>query len=551
MPMLYEAVAAELKRRDVSAAFGLLGEDIVSLGAELDRVGISYYAARHEATAVQMADGYARASGRLGVALISRGPGFTNALTSIAIAARARSRVLIITTEPDPALRGKPYSKWVDQPLLLDGIEADGVTLLDAETAAADFAAICDAVACRGPIVASFRGDVLDRPAGSSPTGLTLDATPPPQPDPEEITYLADLLSESWAFRHPLILAGRGAVHSGAGPELVRIGRSCGALLGTTLMAESLFAGEDFEIGVCGSLANDLANEVLQEADAVLAFGASLNTFTTLKGSMFPKAKVFQIDADAAASERSSVPVDLFMHADAGLAARALADELERRSHHAVGFRSEEIARKIATHSERPIDDEGQPGAVDPRIVAQRLEEMLPREKVLIPDGGYAPFLASRELSVTRARDALVPMQFYSIGISLGFALGAAIANPDRPTVCVVGDAGLLMQLAEIETAARYGLKLLVLVANDSALGSEIHVLRHFGLPDEIARHTTPSFEDVGKALGCGGFTIRDLADVDQLAERVAALDGPLVVDILSTTLPSEGAVTPSMAATT
>ena len=215
MSRVYEAVVAELQRRGVEAVFGLLGEDVVKLGAEVDQSAIDFYTVRHEGTAVAMADGYWRACGRMGVALISRGPGLTNALTAIATAVKAQSRVLVITGDSDPGIRGTVYSKWIDQTMLLAGLDAAFVTLDDPLTAASDFAAACDYAATRGAIVASFRGDTLNQLAGAEQGGWSApEVHVPDAPDPDEITYVVDAVRET--FQRPIILAGQGAVASGA-----------------------------------------------------------------------------------------------------------------------------------------------------------------------------------------------------------------------------------------------------------------------------------------------------------------------------------------------
>ena len=220
-------------------------------------------------------------------------------------------------------------------------------------------------------------------------------------------------------------------------------------------------------------------------------------------------------------------------YGDAALVARMLADELERREDDAVGFRSDSYSEKIEIGTRQPVVDHGAPGSLDPRVVMQRLDPILPRQKTIIVDSGHHMMFSIEYLSVDRPEDLILPLEFYSIGNATGIALGAAVARPDQLTVYAAGDAGLMMFLGELETAARYGLRLLVLVTNDSGIGAELHLLRQWGLPDDVCLTSTPSFESVGEALGADGVTIRDITDLDALRGRVAALSRPLVVDIL------------------
>lgn len=539
MATLNEALAEELRRRGVNAVFGLLGEDVVKLGVELERRGVTYYGARHESVAVAMADGYARVSGDLGVVIISRGPGVTNALTALVTAARAGSRVVAIAGDCDPGLRGSIYSKYVDQAVLFTGAGVGFVTVDSAESAVADLAAICDRARAGVTVVANFPGGILNAEAGDAPTKAMLPAAPPEggNPDPEAISLVADLLAESWAFRRPVILAGRGAVWSGAREELQRLADACGALLGTTLMARSLFAGDRFDIGIVGTFSTKPAIELLADADVVLAFGSSLDTFTTLDGAIFPKARVIRFDRAPSAAEGGSVPVEMFVESDVRLAAAALADELARRGHSATGYRTEETAMKIAAFQvANTISDRSRPGALDPRALMMRIDEVIPRERTLVTDIGHNFFFSTAYLSVPEPSAFIFPLEFVCLGAGMGLALGATVASRSRLTVYATGDAGMMMTLGDLETAVRYNLPLLVLVTNDSALGAELHFLQTHGLPADIVRCSTPSFEEVARALGADGCTIESLDDVPQLRGRVERLERPLVVDCRVTT---------------
>lgn len=533
MATLNKALAHELQRQGVTSVFGLLGEDVMVLAIELERLGINFYSTRHESTAVGMADGYARVTGDLGVAIVSRGPGLTNALTNMVLAAKSNSRVLVITSDSDQSLRGSIYTKYVDQKALYVGAEVPFVEFETPETAVADLAAVCDRIREGVTIVANFPGTVLDQEAGDSPSTTALPAAPlRVAPDPDAISAIADLVQESFAFTRPVILAGRGAVDSDAKPALLRIGEACGALLATTLMGRELFAGEDYNVGICGTFSIDPTVELLQEADWVLAFGSSLDQFTTAEGGMFPKARVIRFDRAPDADESGSVPVELFVEGDVRLSAEALADELERRSHHVTGFRRPEIPGLLSSFEPRPSLDEGRPGLVDPRLAMARIDRFLPRDKNVAIDGSHHMVWSIEHLAVAEPRAFVLPIEFYSIGTTTGIALGAAIASPDRITVYDAGDAGMMMTLAEIETAARYNLPLIVIVSNDEAIGSELHQMELWNLPTELGRIPTPSFAAVGEALGADGVTIASLEDVEQLRGMVEKLERPLVIDL-------------------
>lgn len=535
MPDLNEALAAELHRQGVKRVFCLLGEDVVRLGVGLTERGIELVSARHESGAVAMADGYARVSGELAVALISRGPGVTNALTGLANAAKASNPVLVITGDNAPATRGVIYSKWLDQTALFEAAEIPFVTIDSADSAVADLAAAAEWARGGKLMVAQLPGEILEATAGSAPASVALPAPRPVPgpPDPEQITLLADLLQEDWAFAHPVILGGRGAHRAGAAPALRELADRTGAILATTLMGKGLFDDDPFSVGVSGTYSTESAIELLGMADVVLAFGSSLDPLTTLSGELWSKARVFRFDADPAQEENGSVPTEIFVHADARLAAEALVAELDRRNHRVTGMRNDHVRAQIAASRIPPRHrDAGRPGALDPRQVMMALDELLPDERTVVLDNGHHTAFSTAHLRVPDPGAFLSPLEFHCVGAATGMATGAAVARPDRTTVFCVGDTGALMTFGEIESIARHRLPIVVVIVDDGGLGAEIQYLRVLGVADAVAREKTPSFADVGRGLGFETHTIETLDDLTALRDTLARPTGPVMLHV-------------------
>lgn len=535
MPDLNEALAAELHRQGVKRVFCLLGEDVVRLGVGLTERGIELVSARHESGAVAMADGYARVSGELAVALISRGPGVTNALTGLANAAKASNPVLVITGDNAPATRGVIYSKWLDQTALFEAAEIPFVTIDSADSAVADLAAAAEWARGGKLMVAQLPGEILEATAGSAPASVALPGPRPVPgpPDPEQITLLADLLQEDWAFAHPVILGGRGAHRAGAAPALRELADRTGAILATTLMGKGLFDDDPFSVGVSGTYSTESAIELLGMADVVLAFGSSLDPLTTLSGELWSKARVFRFDADPAQEENGSVPTEIFVHADARLAAEALVAELDRRNHRVTGMRNDHVRAQIAASRIPPRHrDAGRPGALDPRQVMMALDELLPDERTVVLDNGHHTAFSTAHLRVPDPGAFLSPLEFHCVGAATGMATGAAVARPDRTTVFCVGDTGALMTFGEIESIARHRLPIVVVIVDDGGLGAEIQYLRVLGVADAVAREKTPSFADVGRGLGFETHTIETLDDLTALRDTLARPTGPVMLHV-------------------
>jgi len=526
-------IAQTLVEHGVRSVFGLMGEDTAELTLCLAGCGIEYLSTRHESIAVGMADGYYRASGDPGVALLSRGPGFTNALTTMTTAARGRSGVVVLTGDTSALPDGAPvparrHAKYVDQAAVLDALGLCHMTLR-ATSARADLTEALRAAAGGVTVVVNIPADVLRAEAGDGPTAARL---PSPAefagpPDPDAVAAVADLLADGGA-RRPVVLAGRGAVRAGAGESLARLAEATGALLATTLFARSMFAGLDYDVGVVGPSAPEVVSRLLADADLVLAFGASLSPFTTRGGTLFPGARVVQVDADPGAL---STAADVQVLGDAELTATAISVAVQRRTAGRGGYRTpatRELLRSAAAAT--PVPRDGGRG-LDPRALTAALDDVLPRERTVVVDNGHNWTWPTSYLSVPEPSAYISPIEFACVGAATGVALGAALARPDRLTVLGIGDGGHLMTLTDVDTAVRYRIPLVVLVFNDAGFGAEVHYLQAAGLPDDMARLPAPSFAAIARSVGARGVTVEHLDDLPEVTAALESLDGPLVVD--------------------
>lgn len=539
-----EAIAVELDRQGVRAVFTLMSEETAGLIVALAERGIPLYSTRHDSTAVGMADGYARASGRIGVAVVGRGPGLTNSINTLVTANKAGTGIVVLVGDfannADLARMAatERHGKYINQEAFLSALGVISLTVDSANTASTRIAEAFSRARNGGLIVVRLPMDVLEESVmdGPAPNDQHQKPASVSEPTTDDIEMVADLLGETWAARHPVILAGRGAVTSGARDELVGLGTRIGALMGTSLMANSLFRPDAFNIGLVGTLATPIASELMVDADVVLVFGASLNTFTTYGGDLLRRARVVHFDSDAGAFGRYH-PADLGVLGDARLSAARLVEELGRRGHQSAGYRSSQLAKKLKDfRHEDAIQDRGRRGALDPRMVMSSLDKLLPRERTLVIDGGHHFEFSATYLSVPDPSGFVFPTEYFSVGCGLASALGAAVARPDRLTVLDAGDGGFMMNLGDVDTAVRYRLPMVIIVSNDSGFGSEIHYLQVHGLPDATARYQNPSFEAVARGLGAKAITIDSLDQLSQLPNALENLDGPLVLDCKLTT---------------
>ena len=518
--LVAEAVGRALVDLGVEVVFGLTGSGNMLLSNALRDAGAAYHGARHEGGAVSMADGYARVSGKVGVCTVHQGPGLTNATTGLTEAAKSRTPLLVLAADvPATALRS---NFRIDQAGLAGSVGAVSDRVHGPATAVQDAARALARARAERAVVLMLPIDVQGAPAqdGAAPPSPSPPLAPP-WPAVAAVEAVAELVR---AARRPAIVAGRGAVRAGAGPALRRLGERCGAILATSAPANGLFAGDPHAIGIAGGFASPAAAELLRDSDLVLAFGATLNHWTTRHGSLIgPGARVVQVDLDPDAIGANH-PVDAGVIADAAATAEALTETLgtgHPRERRTVG----------RGWREEPFEEARTPGHIDPRTLSIALDEMLPEERTLVVDSGHFMGWPSMYMRVPDPVGFVFPQAFQSVGLALGTAIGAAIARPDRLTVATLGDGGALMALPELETLARLGLPLLLVVYDDAAYGAEVHHFRHQRAAVDLAQFPDADLAALARAAGCHGVTVRAAPDLAPLRDWLAARDRPLVLD--------------------
>jgi thiamine pyrophosphate-dependent acetolactate synthase large subunit-like protein len=524
--LVSEAVGKALAQQGVRVVFGLLGSGNLTVSNALRDAGAAFVAARHETSAVCMADGYARVSGEVAACSVHQGPGLTNAITGLTEAAKSRTPIVLLAADtPAGALRS---NFRIDQDGLVESVGAVAERVHGADTAVADAVrAVRRARLERRAVVLMLPLDVQAMETDGATRVPSSPDLSPPRPDDATLARVAAALAEA---RRPAIIAGRGAVLADAGPALRRLGELTGALLATSAVANGLFTGDPYDLGIAGGFAPPTASRLLRDADVVIAFGASLNAWTTRHGTLLaPDAQVIQVDLDEEAIGAHR-PIDLGLVGDARLTAEALIAALDDRD---AGTRDEQLADTIAAGRWRnePYAETTAPDVLDPRTLSIALDDLLPAERAVAVDSGHFMGWPSMYLRVPDAFGFVFPQAFQCVGLALGNAIGAAVARPDRLTVAALGDGGALLALPEFETLGRLRLPILVVIYNDAAYGAEVHHFRPMGQAVDLAQFPDTDFAALACAAGCEGITARSVADLEFLREWIARRDGPMVVD--------------------
>ena len=506
-----EFVGRTLAELGVRRVFGVVGSGNFHVTNALVAGGATFVAAAHEGGAASMADGYARVSGELGVLSVHQGPGVTNALTGITEAAKSRTPLLVLAAEAT-----QPRSNFfIDLPRTAAGLGVRFVRVR-AEHAGSDLRSAHRLAAGGACVIVGLPLDVqLAEAVDDAPPDVAVPETPP------EVSMLVDALA---AARRPVFIAGRGAARSpGARAALIALADRCGALLATSAAAKGLFAGDPWNLDVSGGFATPLAAELIGAADLVVAWGSTLNMWTTRHGRLIgPDAVVVRVDRDPAALEVGVVG-DVAQVATAALSSTS------------EGYRSDLVRERIAAEGrwrDVPYVDDGSGDRIDPRTLSIALDDLLPFERTVAVDSGNFMGYPSMFLGVPDAAGFCFTQAFQSVGLGLASALGAAVARPDRLTVAALGDGGFLMSAAELVTAVRLALPLVVVVYNDAAYGAEVH---HFGPDgDPLGTVTFPDTDlaAIGAGYGCAAVTVRSAADLSPVRDWLAGdRSRPLMID--------------------
>lgn len=521
--MSNDSTVAAVLAKDLAAlgarrCFGLLGTANFKISHGLVQAGVEFISARHEGNAASMADAYAKATGELTLVSVHSGPGLTNAITGIGEAAKSRTPLLVLAGDvPTGNVKSNFY---MEQAALVRSVGAISERIDTPQSARSDLLrAVTCALHDRQTVVLSLPLDVQDAKLNGSNTPLELSPMPGRlQPNPADIRRLAEAVARA---KRPLILAGRGAVLSEAEKPLIALADRIGALLATSICGHGLFADDQWSLGISGGFSSPAADALISESDLILGFGVSFTQWTTKKGKLIgPDTIVAQIDIEAA-KLGYQMPVQYALLGDAKAAAEALLEELGRHAaSNAISGRRDDATReriRSGDNHHSPYPDESNARTIDPRTLSKAVDDILPRDRVVASDSGHFCGWVPRYLRVPNAKASCLSHSFQSVGLGLASAIGLAIANPGKLAVLGAGDGGFMMSIADLETAIRLGLRMCILVYNDSSYAAEVHFFRRQGYSIDIVQFPETDFAAIARGYGARAATVRTVADLDSV----------------------------------
>lgn len=528
-----ELITRVLRAHGVGTVFSVAGASHTHLLDPLDRAGVSIISNRHEAGAVGGADGYARATGGMGVAMIVADQGLPNAIGALAVAWHAQSPVLLLVAAPPRIFVEAETGIDQDKLALVTPVSTWARTVPDAARLA-DYleTAIKNARMPRqGPVVLLIPENILQAEISQVPDTPFMSPTAG-TPDENTINAAADLLSQA---QRPLIIAGSGAAWSGAGDSLAEISKTWGI----PVFMNALGRGQVAEDGVLG-FSWPYAQMAARQADVVLIVGARL---TQRLGLGLPPrfsgtARIIQIDNDPRGFHRNR-PTDVPVLGDAAACVSALTAALGDRIP-ARKFDPTWVTEALEPRAAR-IDEilAGKQAAIHPLQLAAAINERLPASSIFVADGADIATWMYGAIRIQRRRGFMDHYPMGAMGSCTALAVGAAAAEKEAagaqaaPVVLVTGDGAIGFHPGEIHAAVQAGLNLIVIVGNDGAWGTELH-----GQKEAIGRDINTklgqlAYEKLAEAFGARGIRIETTEQLGSGLDEAFRSEGPVLVNVL------------------
>ena len=519
-----------LKKENVEYIFGLPGGVIIPLFDTLfDESEIKFILTRHEQAAGHAADGYARATGKVGVCIVTSGPGATNLTTAIATAYMDSIPMVAITGQVKTHLIGSDAFQEADVTGITRPISKHNYLVKDIkELGRVVKEAFHIASTGRpGPVVIDLPVDVTtDTWDGDTPDTVNLPGYKPSfEGNIRQIKLAADAINKS---KRPVIYAGGGVISSNSSEQLIELAEKANLPVNTTLLALGVFPeNSEKALGMQGMHGTVPANYAVHESDLLIAIGARFDDRITGKIDEFAsKAQIIHIDIDP-----TSISKNIKVHIPVVGDAKNILTELIKHVSH---VERQEWFEKIADWKKKyPSLYDNTSDVVKPQYVVEQICEATKGEAIVTTEVGQNQMWAAQYYTYTNPRSFLSSGGLGTMGFGFPAAIGAQLGCPDKTVVAIAGDGSFQMNIQELSTAVKYNLPVKVAILNNGYLGMVRQWQELFY--DKRYAHTlldgNPDFVQVAKAYGADGFLVTDKKDVRPIIEKAISINGPVVID--------------------
>jgi acetolactate synthase-1/2/3 large subunit len=527
-----------LKREGVDHIFGFPGGAAIDIYDQIPNYQLQHILVRHEQGAVHAADGYARATGKVGTCLVTSGPGATNTVTGIATAYMDSIPMVVFTGQVPTPLIGNDAFQEVDivgitRPCTKHNYLVSDVTKLAQTVREAYYIA---STGRPGPVLVDLPKDVMQaRTEFEYPQEIHLRSyNPNYSPHKKQIMKAARILSMA---EKPIIYAGGGVISSNGSEILTDMARTFKIPVTATLMGLGVFPGDDpLWLGMLGMHGTYAANMAINNADVVIAVGARFDDRVTGKVKSFaPRAKIIHIDIDPT-SIRKNVSVHLPVVSDCRLGLESLYQEMN-------SYKDLDWTQKHSQWVEQTRDwDEKQPvrysdagEMIKPQQVIEKIYKICNGDAIVSTEVGQNQMWAAQFYRFRSPRTLLTSGGLGTMGYGFPAAIGAQIAFPDKMVVDVAGDGSIQMNIQELATAVTYNLPVKVVILNNGYLGmvrqwQELFYSKNYC---STCLQKNPDFVQLAKAYGAEGYRVSDRGELEATLKSAFESDKPCIVDVL------------------
>lgn len=534
-----EIFIESLLAEGVDTIFGHPGGAILPINDALYSGRVRHILTRHEQGAVHMAEGYARATGRPGVVLVTSGPGGTNVVTGLTDAFMDSTPIVVFTGQVNTDVIGNDAFQEADIVGMTRSCTKHNYLVRDVKNLARTIkeAFYIAATGRPGPVLVDIPKDVANGSAEFSyPDSVDIRGYKPTTlGHAGQIRRAAEMLA---AAQRPVIYAGGGVIHSEAAAELHELGELTATPVTNTLMGLGGFPGRhDLWLGMLGMHGTYTANMAMDQADLVIAIGARFDDRVTGNLEEFcVGAEFIHIDIDPS-SIGKNIPVALPIVGDVKMCLQRLLKELramEGKDWHAD--HASWLAQVAEWHRDFPLSYEQEPdGELMPQYVCEQIYEATEGDAIITTEVGQHQMWAAQFYHFTKPRHFITSGGLGTMGYGFPAAIGAQIAYPDRTVIDIAGDGSFQMNVQELATAVQYDLPVIVAILNNHSLGMVRQWQQFFyeGRYADTSLEVSPDYVKLAEAYGAVGLRATKPDEVRPALEEAIRLRRPVVLDFV------------------
>ena len=531
-----KAVVESLKIEGVRCVFGLIGSATMEIfDALYKNKNIRFIGVRDERTGTHMADGYARASGKVGIILAGQnGPGVTNLVTGIAQAHKAFSPVISIAGDISSDQAGKDSFQEIDQQKLFEPITKKTWTINKINEIPKIISDAFKLVLSRrnGPVHINFPRNILSK-TYSFKKFKKHKQSKITRASRKEISKTIDLLTKS---SRSVIIAGGGIKNTKGDKEVASLAKKLNIPIVTSAgHGDALSSTENLYAGQMGPRGNIVATNLVRKADVILALGTRLgfnSTFFSYE-NINKKASIIHVDIEPSSLGRY-FPITIGICTDSKTFVKQLYDRLSKiKNLKKTNIWTKNFLEEKKIYLKKREEEANFINPIQPSALFKILRETLPSNSVITLDAGTLCLQATDQLNYSGPKSLFTPLDFGLIGFSFACGLGVKLANPNSKVISLMGDGGFGMTISELSTAVEYKINTITIVLNNKSWGAEKAYQRDYYDQRYIGSEiTSPPFHKIVELYGGIGFHVKKINELKNVIRKALKCSKPVVINV-------------------